>query len=121
MLKAFDLLYKKNDFKFKLILTLELKDLIFLNSDQKSYIYSLGSQQYENIICIYEFIDYLIYPSIIESYGLPLIEAKLNKKKIIASDLNYVFDVCIPDYTFNPFDFKDLYRTLYSILVKNKL
>ena len=47
---------------------------------------------------------YLIFPSIIESFGLPLIEAADSGMKVIASDLPYVYDVVKPSLTFDPFD-----------------
>ena len=47
---------------------------------------------------------YLIFPSIIESFGLPLIEAADSGMKVIASDLPYVYDVVKPSLTFDPYD-----------------
>lgn len=44
----------------------------------------------------------LIYPSLFESFGLPLLEAKDNGLKIIASERDYVRDTIVPDYTFDP-------------------
>lgn len=47
---------------------------------------------------------YLIFPSIMESYGLPLIEATDSGMKVLASDMPYVYDVIKPSLTFNPLD-----------------
>jgi glycosyltransferase involved in cell wall biosynthesis len=47
---------------------------------------------------------YLIFPSTIESFGLPLIEAVDSGMKVIASDLPYVHDVVKPSLTFDPMD-----------------
>lgn len=47
---------------------------------------------------------YLIFPSVMESFGLPLIEAVDSGMKVIASDLPYVHDVIVPSLTFAPFD-----------------
>jgi glycosyltransferase involved in cell wall biosynthesis len=47
---------------------------------------------------------YLIFPSIMESFGLPLIEAVDSGMKILASNLPYVHDVITPSLTFEPFD-----------------
>lgn len=46
--------------------------------------------------------DGLIYPSKLESFGLPLIEAEHYKIPIIASELDYVRDVVSPVETFDP-------------------
>ena len=45
-------------------------------------------------------ICFLIYPSLNESLGMPLVEAVLSKCKVIASDLNYVDQVIIPSLKF---------------------
>lgn len=45
---------------------------------------------------------YLIFPSIMESFGLPLIEAADSGVKVLASDLPYVHDVIVPSLTFDP-------------------
>jgi glycosyltransferase involved in cell wall biosynthesis len=47
---------------------------------------------------------YLLCPSIMESFGLPLIEAVESDMKVLAPDLPYVYDVIKPSLTFNPFD-----------------
>jgi glycosyltransferase involved in cell wall biosynthesis len=47
---------------------------------------------------------YLIFPSIMESFGLPLIEAVDSGMKVLASDLPYVYDVVKPSLTFKPYD-----------------
>jgi glycosyltransferase involved in cell wall biosynthesis len=44
----------------------------------------------------------LIYPSFFESFGLPLLEARDNGLTIIASERDYVRDVIVPHYTFDP-------------------
>jgi len=44
----------------------------------------------------------LIYPSISESFGLPLLEAAKAGLPIIASELDYVRDVSVPEQTFDP-------------------
>ena len=47
---------------------------------------------------------YLIFPSIMESFGLPLIEATESGMKVLASNLPYVYDVIVPSLTFQPYD-----------------
>lgn len=44
----------------------------------------------------------LIYPSIAESFGLPLLEALRCGLPILAADLDYVRDVCRPTLVFDP-------------------
>ncbi len=50
----------------------------------------------------------LIFPSLLETYGLPLIEAQIVGLDILASKLPYVNDVIEPTDTFNPLDKMDI-------------
>jgi glycosyltransferase involved in cell wall biosynthesis len=43
----------------------------------------------------------VIHPSIIESFGLVLVEAASKGNAIISPDLNYVYDVCKPSITYS--------------------
>ena len=47
---------------------------------------------------------YLIFPSVMDSFGLPLIEACDSGMKILAAALPYVHDVIKPSLTFDPYD-----------------
>ncbi len=44
----------------------------------------------------------LVYPSVMESMGLPLIEARPAGLAAIAAELNYVRDVVDPEQSFDP-------------------
>lgn len=53
---------------------------------------------------LYAKAEYLLYPSLLESFGLGLIEGALGGCKIIASDLSYVYQVVEPSKVFDPYD-----------------
>lgn len=57
----------------------------------------LGSIPYEELLGYYKSCTGLLFPSCIESFGLPLVEAALFGKTIIASDLPYAREV-LEDY-----------------------
>ena len=44
----------------------------------------------------------LIYPSTLESYGLPLLEARAAGLPILTGELDYVRDIVDPEQTFDP-------------------
>lgn len=46
--------------------------------------------------------EYLIFPSLAESFGLGLAEAIDGRCKIIAADLPYTYEVCKPSLSFDP-------------------
>jgi glycosyltransferase involved in cell wall biosynthesis len=63
---------------------------------------NMGTLSHGDVLALYKDVDALIYPSTFESFGLPLIEARQEGLPILASELNYVRDVCSPVQTFDP-------------------
>lgn len=87
---------------------------------------------FDRISQLYQNCNYLIFPSLAESFGLPLIEAASSGCKIIASDLPYVYNVVKPSLVFNPYDEQSIIFSLNAsrdymnirnskLVVKNKL
>lgn len=60
----------------------------------------------------------LIFPSLYESFGLPLIEAFNLNVPIIAGELDYVRDVCTPIETFDPKSPRSISRAICRFLDK---
>jgi glycosyltransferase involved in cell wall biosynthesis len=65
-------------------------------------IVDLGQLPRNQLMELYANSGALIFPSTSESFGLPLIEAMRSGLPIIASELDYVRDVCEPAHTFDP-------------------
>lgn len=63
---------------------------------------NMGFIDRDKLINLYQSSEYLIFPSLAESFGLGLAEAIDGGCKIIASDLPYTYHVCEPSLTFNP-------------------
>ncbi|MDA9221646.1 glycosyltransferase, partial [Methylophilaceae bacterium] len=57
---------------------------------------------HSEIIKLYNQSNALIYPSLLESFGLPLVEASQLNLPILASELDYVRDVIDPIEVFDP-------------------
>jgi glycosyltransferase involved in cell wall biosynthesis len=57
---------------------------------------------HEKVLSLYATARAMIFPSTSESFGLPLIEATHAGLPILASELDYVRDVCSPVQTFDP-------------------
>jgi len=64
-------------------------------------IHNLGQMSHDEVLALYGRSGALIFPSISESFGLPLIEAMQVGLPILASELDYVRDVCLPVQTFD--------------------
>lgn len=66
----------------------------------------------------------LIFPSYIETVGLPLIEAKMHKTPIIVSDCLFSYET-LDGYEkvkyFNPFSIEDLFGNMKNIIKGNKI
>ncbi len=80
---------------------------------------------------LYRISKYAIFPSLDESFGLPLIESVHHQCKVLASDLPYVHEIIQPSLTFNPFDVNSIKDCILhsleteippsKVLIKNKL
>lgn len=81
---------------------------------------NLGLVAPEDVMEIYKKSDTLIFPSTLESFGLPLIEAKNAGLKIIASELDYVRDILDPDETFDPYSSISIVRAIERFLKKER-
>ena len=73
----------------------------------------------KNLEKIYNQYDAIIFPSLIESLGLPIIEATQMRMPILVSDLPYSKEIN-SNYIkyFNPKSTKSLYKTIYNLFLK---
>ena len=63
---------------------------------------NVGELSHEGVMGLYESVGALIYPSKLESFGLPLMEARQMGLAILASELDYVRDLVDPEQSFDP-------------------
>jgi glycosyltransferase involved in cell wall biosynthesis len=87
-----------------------------LNETFGTRIENLGSLNHHAVHKLYSKSEALVFPSLIESFGLPLIEAKNHQLPILASELDYVRDVCEPQETFNPMEPISISRALQRFM-----
>ena len=124
LIEAFILLAKDNIFP-RLLLTLTKKELNSTNFEKLANIYNLNivykSFDSNEISLIYSKCKALVYPSFVETLGIPLIEAKRYELDVLASELDYVRDVVDPNETFDPQSSLSMYRAIKRYLkIKNK-
>lgn len=115
--------YKENIF---LNFTLKSDDFIhlikpFLKVPSNLIIKNLGVLDLEEINLAYEKNQNLIFPSLKESFGLPLIEATLKNLNVITSNLDYVSYVIKPTLIFNPLDIEDISNSILKTLTLKRL
>ncbi|MDH4377723.1 MAG: glycosyltransferase [Ramlibacter sp.] len=65
-------------------------------------VHDLGQRPHAEVLGLYRRSGALVFPSLGESFGLPLVEAKRCGLPIVASELDFVRDVCEPAQTFDP-------------------
>lgn len=124
LLMAWEKLKSKN-ISPKLYLTIDgntnkqkwIKEFVSTN---KLNVILLSNISRSELLSVYSKVETLIYPSLFEAYGLPLIEARKYKMKIIASDLDYCWDFVEPDDFFNPYDVDSIARSLMRFLKKKR-
>ena len=120
LIEAWRLLLKDN-ISVKLILTIDKHTKLYryINNEIKANglkIEIRSNLKRNEIINLYYQSTALIYPSLFESYGLPLVEAKQYKLPVIASELDFVRDILDPEETFEPNSSKSIYRAVKRFL-----
>lgn len=132
LIKAFIEAAKKVDKDIKLHLTLNKEELPKYIFPRNLKIEFHGTLSLDAVNDLYNSCEFAIYPSLVESFGLPLIEAANHGCKVIASDLPYVHEIIRPSLTFDPYSVESISDTILKaietdnlpetkVLVENKL
>lgn len=79
-----------------------LVDLFDRVREKGGVVHNVGQVSREEVEKIYRRSRAMIFPSTLESFGLPLLEAKAAGLPILASELDFVRDVVEPAQTFDP-------------------
>lgn len=97
--------------KIKIYITINSIDFIAsINSHNlSSIIINLGTLNRDQMNCAYQACDGVIFPTLLETYGLPYYEAMAYEKPIFTSDLDFAKEGCgNAAIYFNPFDAEDI-------------
>ena len=121
---------KKRNLDFKIIITIsesqhqnvksfldEIKEL-----ELDKIILNLGPIDMKNVASLYKQSDGLLMPTLLETYGLPYIEAMHHEKIVLTSNLDFAQDVCKDAGTyFNPLDSTEILDTLIHVFNNKNL
>src|SRR5690606_24485337 len=99
---------------------LELCDFIKSKINLCYPIKNVGFIERQKLVELYLSHEYLIFPSLAESFGLGLAEAIDGGCKIIAADLNYTYEVCEPSLVFDPYSVESMKNAIVTA-VQNEL
>lgn len=75
---------------------------------------NVGFIERQKLADLYLSHDYLIFPSLAESFGLGLVEAIDGECKIIAADLSYTYEICEPSLVFNPYSVESIKNAIVT-------
>ena len=132
LLKSFIEAANKTHRKITLHLTLNKEVLAEKRYPKNLKVIFRGTLSRDSVNELYNSCEFAIYPSLVESFGLPLIEAANYGCKVIASDLPYVHEIIKPSLTFDPYSIKSMADAILKaietdnlpetkVLVENKL
>ena len=97
----------------------DLKKLV-KQSPAADYIDVIENLSNSDVLVEYSKHKALVYPSIVESFGLPILEAKNIGLAIIASERDFVRDIVTPDESFDPNSYKSIARAVLRYLKVNE-
>lgn len=122
LIESFCTFYDKHK-KGRLILTVgkEFKDVLNLIDEKLKLKYPIENLGYINrndLLKHYQSSEYLIFPSLTESFGLGLVEGIENGCKIIGADLPYTYAVCNPSIVFDPYSSSSICKAFEQSLKK---
>ena len=132
LIKAFIIAANKTVKEMKLHLTLNKEELFKKKYPNNLKVEFHGTISRDGVNELYNSSEFAIYPSLVESFGLPLIEAANYGCKVIASDLPYVHEIIKPSLTFDPYSTESISNAILNaintddlpktkVLVENKL
>lgn len=116
LINGFEAFYAEHQ-KGKLIVTVgeefeAMRSLIASKQAAGIPIENLGIIPREELAYQYSRSEFLIYPSLRESFGLGLVEGIEHNCKVLGADLPYTFEVCEPSLVFDPHSASDISDTL---------
>ena len=125
LLSSFYLLAKSQNNQLTLHLTVdkeynnELNKLIQFHENLK--VINHGNISKTELKKLYKRSYYFVYPSLVESFGLPLLEAESYGCLLICADLKYVHEIVKPSIVFNPYSVISIKNALQEALSKKSL
>ena len=126
LIKAFNQIKNINSKPLHLDLTIDdeiffKKNILSKNKNKNLTINNHVNLNESSLKKLYSQSEFLIYPSVVESFGLPLIESLEFNCKIIASQLPYVNEIVKPSLVFNPFSISSISDSIDYAVEKNNI
>ncbi|MDN5489885.1 MAG: glycosyltransferase, partial [Acinetobacter sp.] len=81
-------------------------------------IVNVGFVSRDRLINLYKSNEYLIFPSLAESFGLGLAEAIDGGCKVLGADLPYTYEVCNPSLVFDPYNVNGIENAIITAITQ---
>ncbi|MHA8078887.1 glycosyltransferase [Aquirufa antheringensis] len=119
LLKAWEILFTDYNLNLELHLTIPAKfskliNLIHILNSKGLNIINHGICDFNQVKQLYLSSEYLIYPSLAESFGLPLLEGASCGCKVVVSNLDYYKYLINPTAVFNPYRPSNIAFVVYN-------
>ena len=107
--------------EIKIVLTIPENEIKLINKikefdNTNINILNVGKLSMKNVIKVLNKTKTLVFPSLHETFGLPLVEACQLNLFVISANLPYVYDVINPSLTFDPNSKKDIAHVMHIAL-----
>jgi glycosyltransferase involved in cell wall biosynthesis len=126
LIEAFNTIKNINSKTLNLDLTISdenyFRKVVLANNKNKNLVINNHTNLNESSLNkLYKKSEFLIYPSLIESFGLPLVESIQFNCKIIASNLPYVHELVDPSKVFNPFSISAIAKSIDDVIESDNI
>jgi glycosyltransferase involved in cell wall biosynthesis len=125
--EAAEILERRNVLNFEVRLTIDGSEnayskWVFLKYDHVKNLNFIGLQSKINLAKQYEASSVVIFPSKLETWGLPISEAKLHKKALILADLPYAHETvgCYDKVSYFPATNATVLADIMQAIIENK-
>lgn len=116
-----ELINRYNQKNFKFVISLEKEDLGF-DDCYEPYINYIGHVNINQIPSLYQKIDFLLMPTLLEVFSTTFLEAMFMEKPIVASDMGFVREVCDDSALYSsPLDAAAYAKNIYSLMRSTEL
>ena len=121
LINAFIFVAKNSSLDLTLHLTLKNNLWLNLVLPQNLKIIFHGALTKNKVNELYNLCEFSIYPSLVESFGLPLIEGANHGCKVLASNLPYVHEIIRPSLTFDPYSIESISNSILKAIETDNL
>jgi len=128
ILKTLKLIEEENGIKIPLLLTgakMNNSKVVFefIHDNKMNYVHYLGKVEFEDLVCLYQYAEFMITAVLYESSSLPILESAASGTPIIASKTspNEEMSKILRINMFDPLDYEELSKLILKLWENDKI